>query len=94
LTQIGERLFVPQFGARTSLLLFEPNDLILKRLAQQFIEEALVAWEPRISISNYNMTQDNKNVFVSFSFSIVRLGLDSDGMFTGALVVSRLSQTP
>lgn len=88
-TQIGERLFIPQFGSRTKQLVFEPNDLILKNLAQQFIIEALIVWEPRISIGAFGFSAENDLFLTSFQFSLVRFGSDPSGMHPAELVIRR-----
>lgn len=49
-TNIGERVYRPEFGSRLSELVFAPlntNTLLLLRL---YVEEALNAWEPRIEL--------------------------------------------
>jgi uncharacterized protein len=49
-TSLGERVYRPDFGSRLSELVFAPlntNTLLLLRL---YVEEALVAWEPRIEL--------------------------------------------
>ncbi len=49
-TSIGERVYRPDFGSRLSELVFAPlntNTLLLLRL---YVEEALIAWEPRIQL--------------------------------------------
>lgn len=46
----GERFFLPEFGSKLYMLIFEPNDLILRDLAQVYIKDALRKWEPRIQV--------------------------------------------
>ena len=46
----GERFFLPEFGSKLHLLLYEPNDLIFADLAQVYIKDALGRWEPRIDV--------------------------------------------
>ncbi len=49
-TNLGERVYRPDFGSRLSELVFAPlntNTLLLLRL---YVEEALEAWEPRIDL--------------------------------------------
>jgi phage baseplate assembly protein W len=46
----GERLFLPDFGSKLYLLVFEQNDYILRDLIQVYIKEALAKWEPRITV--------------------------------------------
>ncbi len=49
-TNLGERVYRPDFGSRLSELVFAPlntNTLLMLRL---YVEEALEAWEPRIEL--------------------------------------------
>ena len=47
-TDLGERVYRPDFGSRLSELVFEPlNTQTLLRI-RLYVEEALKMWEPRI----------------------------------------------
>lgn len=59
----GERFFLPEFGSKLYLLLFEPNDYILRDLIQVYIKEALDRWEPRITVLSVE-TQDTGDTTV------------------------------
>ncbi len=57
-TEMGERVYRPDFGCRLSELLFAPlntNTLFLIRL---YIQEALETWEPRIDLEQINLDPD------------------------------------
>ena len=49
-TNLGERVYRPEFGSRLSELAFEPvnSETLLK--TRLYIEEALSMWEPRIKL--------------------------------------------
>ncbi len=49
-TNIGERVYRPDFGSRLSELVFAPLNTTTLLLLRLYIEEALVAWEPRIEL--------------------------------------------
>lgn len=50
LTNQGERVFLPDYGANLRKYLFEPNDEILRQEVRQAILRALELWEPRVVI--------------------------------------------
>lgn len=54
----GERLMRPDFGAGLSALLFEPMNTTTIALAQHRVEEALIAWEPRIDQLTVEVTAE------------------------------------
>lgn len=65
----GERFFLPEFGSKLYLLLFEPNDYILKDLIQVYVKEALDRWEPRITVLSVEAQEEDNNVvpvYISF----------------------------
>lgn len=56
LTNPGERVMLPNFGTPLRDLIFEPNDASLILRATQMIANSLQAFEPRVSISQINVT--------------------------------------
>jgi phage baseplate assembly protein W len=51
-TRYGERVMLRDYGTRLHSLVHDPNDEALAVLARKQIQEALVAWEPRILVTN------------------------------------------
>jgi phage baseplate assembly protein W len=49
-TAPGERLMLPGFGCGIHDLVFEANTASVRRLVEERIREALLAWEPRIDV--------------------------------------------
>ena len=49
-TSLGERVYRPDFGSRLSELVFAPLNTQTLLLMRLYIEEALEAWEPRITL--------------------------------------------
>ena len=47
-TDLGERVYRPNFGSRLSELVFEPLNTQTLLLIRLYVEEALQTWEPRI----------------------------------------------
>jgi phage baseplate assembly protein W len=58
-TRPGERVMRPEFGCRASELLFEPRNSAMETLMQQYVEEALTRWEPRIEVQWVRVLSDN-----------------------------------
>jgi phage baseplate assembly protein W len=51
-TTPGERLMRPDFGCRINEIVFAPNSHRSVSLAEHYIREALVRWEPRIIVGD------------------------------------------
>ena len=49
-TNLGERVYRPNFGSRLSELVFAPMNIQTLLLIRLYVEEALEMWEPRIVI--------------------------------------------
>ncbi|HEY9607680.1 MAG TPA: GPW/gp25 family protein [Allocoleopsis sp.] len=47
-TNLGERVYRPNFGSRLSELVFAPMNIQTLLLIRLYVEEALEMWEPRI----------------------------------------------
>jgi len=84
LTNQGERVMLPNFGANLRAFLFEPNDETLAEQIRQNIIEQLRLWEPRVVINDLIVTttpededlnpdENNENdgaiLFISILFS-------------------------
>lgn len=61
LTELGERLKLPEFGGGLRPFLFEPNTVSTHRLIQEEITQALGRWEPRISVDSVTVEPDPEN---------------------------------
>jgi Bacteriophage baseplate protein W len=49
-TAKGERVMRPDFGCAIHELVFAPNDAATGSMAEHFVREALLLWEPRIEV--------------------------------------------
>ncbi len=58
MTEPGERLRLPAFGAGLGRFLFEPNILATHTLMRQRIADALKRWEPRIALEGVEVQAD------------------------------------
>ncbi len=59
MTEPGERLRLPEFGAGLGRFLFEPNILTTHTQMQQRISDALKRWEPRIQVEDVEVQADS-----------------------------------
>src|SRR5436853_1320416 len=50
MTELNERVRLPNFGGSLGLFLFEPNTVTTRHLIQDRITKALGQWEPRILV--------------------------------------------
>lgn len=58
MTEPGERLRLPEFGAGLKRFLFEPNTVTTRHLIQETINRALFEWEPRIRVESVDVQPD------------------------------------
>jgi phage baseplate assembly protein W len=58
MTEPGERLMLPRFGAGLRHFLFEPNTVATHRQIQERITQALSRWEPRIRLTGVEVQAD------------------------------------
>jgi phage baseplate assembly protein W len=56
LTNPGERVMLPTYGTPLRQLIFEPNDSTLTARARKMIVDSILAWEPRIVISDIEVS--------------------------------------
>ena len=59
LTEPGERLMLPDFGAGLKRFLFQPNTVTTHRLIEEVILQALDQWEPRIEVDSVEVEADD-----------------------------------
>jgi len=57
-TDLGERVYRPNFGSRLSDLVFEPLSIQTLLLIRRYVEEALEMWEPRIILKQVRAEPD------------------------------------
>lgn len=59
LTDLGERIMLPAFGAGLRDFLFEPNTAAAHRIMEDRIVQALRRWEPRITVRSVRVDEDD-----------------------------------
>lgn len=58
LTELQERVMLPEFGGGLKSFLFEPNIISTHRLIQNRITQNLERWEPRIQLVTVDVNND------------------------------------
>lgn len=58
LTQMHERIRLPDFGSSLDHFLFEPNTVTTRHLLAECISKALKQWEPRILVESVDVEPD------------------------------------
>jgi phage baseplate assembly protein W len=62
LTEPGERVMLPEFGTPLKRFFFEPNDSILVDNVKQIITDSIKTWEPRIAVTQIEVTNSDAEV--------------------------------
>lgn len=73
LTERGERIMLPEFGAGLKRFLFQPNTVATRRLIEEEISRSLERWEPRIRLENVSVEADNTDLHAALA--IIRYSL-------------------
>jgi phage baseplate assembly protein W len=60
-TMPGERVMRPTFGCQAHELLFEPRNATTVGLLQDYVEEALLMWEPRVEVVHVNVNNEDSS---------------------------------
>ena len=68
LTGIGERVINRNFGSEINALVFDLNDASLASLLRQSMIKALTTYEPRITVQELLVTQEESKVFVGIKY--------------------------
>ncbi len=73
LTALGERVMRPGFGSKAARLAFAPGSVRYLRLLETTVREAVVQWEPRVSLENVRAETDladETRVLVSIDYRV------------------------
>ena len=82
LTNKGERLYLPDFGANLRQYLFQPNDEVVSGRIKDEIQEAINKFIPNLQvdeistkIGSYDNTRDEHHVLITIDYTV------TDGAF-------------
>jgi phage baseplate assembly protein W len=67
LTEPGERVMLPGFGTPLKKFMFEPNDVSLVESVRNTIIESIRNWEPRIRVTDIQVTNSRGEIEASGS---------------------------
>ena len=69
----GERVMRPEFGCEIHSLIFWPANYQTAALAERYVREALIRWEPRIEVKEVDVTAgtgDRGELFIRLTYSL------------------------
>ena len=61
MTELRERIRLPEFGGGLGRYLFEPNTVTTRHQIQERITRALAVWEPRINVESVNVEPEESD---------------------------------
>ena len=61
MTELRERIRLPEFGGDLGRYLFEPNTVTTRHQIQERITRALAQWEPRINVESVNVEPEESD---------------------------------
>ena len=81
MTEPGERIMRPTFGAGLRRFLFEPNVPATHRLIEERITNSLARWEPRITVDRVTVAADRTDLshaIVTIEYHLVATGRQAE----------------
>lgn len=80
-TRHYERPFAPELGCQIHNLLFEPNDLLSRTVAERAIRDAITKFEPRVELLEVSVySTDANEMFIQVEYKI--RNTNQPGVFT------------
>lgn len=64
-TRVGERAFMPEFGSKLHLCVFEQDGGVFADLVKVYTKEALSSWEKRIIIDDVQVSNVDDNNYIN-----------------------------
>jgi phage baseplate assembly protein W len=68
-TRHGERVMLREYGTRIHSLVHDPNDDALGVLVKRQLQEALLAWEPRVVITQVSFVRQEGELHVRLDYT-------------------------
>lgn len=88
MTELQERLMLPDFGCGLRSFLFEPNIVTTHRLIEDRARRALATWEPRVGVEELTVDPDPDDpdgAILSLTYRLVATGAEDRLSLTLAL---------
>lgn len=80
-TRHYERPFTPELGCQIHDLLFEPNDVLSRAIAEKSIRDAITKFEPRVDLVDVSVySTDANEMFIQIEYKI--RNTNQPGVFT------------
>jgi uncharacterized protein len=73
MTELNERVRLPDFGGNFGLFLFEPNTVTTRHLIEDSITKALGKWEPRILLQTVDVVPDPSDAQAAIATIVYKL---------------------
>jgi uncharacterized protein len=73
MTELRERMMLPEFGGGLGRFLFEPNTVTTRNQIKERIGKALERWEPRIEVESISVDPDPQSDSAAVATVIYRL---------------------
>lgn len=73
MTELNERIHLPEFGGGLNRFLFEPNTATTRQLIKDRIIKALAQWESRISVQSVTVEPDAQDLQAAIATIYYRL---------------------
>lgn len=78
----NQRIFLSQYGSPLSLLVEEPNDILLSSLASNFVTNTLKKWEKRITIIEVRVVNISaEKLDISLTYKLTKSNLEETFVF-------------
>lgn len=74
MTELHERLYLPEFGGGLGRFLFEPNTASTRQLIHDRVMKALAQWEPRLAVEDVTVEaapDDGETAIVTITYRLV-----------------------
>jgi phage baseplate assembly protein W len=68
-TRYGERVMLREYGTRIHSLVHDPNDEALSTLIRRQLQEALLAWEPRVLVTGVTFEHVDAELYVRLAYT-------------------------
>lgn len=68
-TRFGERVMLREYGTRIHSLVHDPNDEAMATLVKRQLQECLLAWEPRVLVTNVAFERREAELYVRLDYT-------------------------